>query len=65
MRELGKCIKCGYEELINIQRWEKYYCNYYCCTPCCPDAKERECHKEAIERLEKEMEDHLREKGVI
>ncbi len=46
----GKCVECG--ELIYLVRaWEYYYCNHYCCTPCCPDSARTPCTKEKIEVL--------------
>jgi hypothetical protein len=62
--KIEKCIKCGFE-LTKVEKWEHYYCNYYCCSPCCPDTNISPCHKEIIEKAEREMRKHLKKKGII
>lgn len=61
---MSKCENCGFE-LTDTKGWEKYYCNHYCCNPCCPCSKTTPCLKEQVEAIEGKMRDHLIEKGVI
>ena len=58
------CLKCGYE-LSYIKEWENYYCNHYCCSPCCPDINKTPCSKETIEKLQRKMKDHIKEKMCL
>ena len=62
--EENRCLKCG-RKVNSVPKWEQYYCNHYCCNPCCPDAHISPCHKEKIEALELEMRRHLKEMGIL
>jgi len=46
----GRCLKCG-SKIYLVKKWAHFYCNNYCCNPCCPDAKKTPCTKERIEML--------------
>jgi hypothetical protein len=46
----GRCLKCGVALYI-VKKWHHYYCNNYCCSPCCPDGANVPCFKERIESL--------------
>ena len=46
----GKCLKCG-DTIFLVEKWKYYYCNSYCCNPCCPDSAKVPCTKEIVERM--------------
>lgn len=51
----GRCLKCG--DTIHLARaWEHYYCNHYCCNPCCPDSARVPCTREKIDVLKDGVE---------
>lgn len=67
------CLICGYV-LCHTKGWEEFYCNHYCCNPCCPEAHETKCIKERFYETKDEeekkalkliMKRHLIEMGRI
>lgn len=51
----GKCVKCD-GVLHTVDIWKDFYCNYFCCSPCCPDSHTSPCTKEMIENSNDEAE---------
>lgn len=57
----SECIKCG-SMLYYTERFEPFYCNKYCCNPCCPDHITTPCLKERWEDLQTGIYKQLGEK---
>ena len=54
------CKKCGYD-LSYCKPFDPFYCNEYCCNPCCPEAYKSPCLKERWEKVQKKIKNVLKD----
>ena len=54
----SRCVKCG-GNLSHVEQWDVFYCNSFCCNPCCPDSNTIPCMKENCKQLLKKALEEL------
>jgi len=55
------CKVCGYE-LAYCKPFDPFYCNEFCCNPCCPDSHKIPCLKEKYEKYQSQVREFLEDK---